>query len=137
MNLLKFLNKDKNQDWEDEIPISKRLVDEKGKPIKFRISSMSGKEYDSYQEQASVLDVKNKTARYSASKYREAVIINHTIEPSFKDAEALKEGGFVKPEQYLHAVLKAGEQNKLFTAIVKLSGFDDTIDDLVVEAKNS
>lgn len=107
MNLLQFA-----ETWMDEVVISSRLTDENGNPIKFKISSMALEQCNDYRNQASSFNVKKKDASFSAAKYQSLVIINHTWDPSFKDAAALKEGGFLKPEQYLNAALKAGEAER-------------------------
>lgn len=64
------------------------------------------------------------------------IVINHTVEPNFKDAESIKKMGVMTPEDYLHKVLLPGEIDDLALKIQELSGFNKDFEELVDEAKN-
>jgi hypothetical protein len=64
-------------------------------------------------------------------------VLNHTIEPNFKDADSIKKAGCQSPEQFLYRSLLAGEIAELAQQISALSGFDKDMEETVEEAKNS
>jgi hypothetical protein len=115
----------------DKVVISPRFKD---RP--FTIRAMTGKEFTEYQQAATKIH-KGKRVDFNSSLFREKVIINHTLEPNFKDAEFIKKAGCVTPEQLLNKVLLAGEIMELSEQISALSGFDQNMDEAVDEAKNS
>jgi hypothetical protein len=115
----------------ETVEISARL---KGKP--FTIRAMTGKEFTEYQQAATKIH-KGKRVDFNTALFREKVIINHTVEPNFKDAAFIKKAGCMTPEQLLNKVLLAGEISELHSRISSLSGFDAEMDDMVDEAKNS
>jgi hypothetical protein len=64
------------------------------------------------------------------------LILNHTVDPNFRDAELIKSAGCTTPQQLLNKLLLAGEIQVLSEHIRNISGFEDSIDDLVDEVKN-
>jgi len=85
-----------------------------------------------YQKRAMSLENQS----FDTGRYQMDLIINHTIDPNFKDAEILKKSGFAKPEDLVNALLSAGEAQELASEISKFSGLDKSIKDLKKEAKN-
>ena len=73
---------------------------------------------------------------FNTQQFNNTLVIEHTIEPSFKDAESLKKVGAINLENYLNKVLLSGEIATLAEEIQKLSGFNVEMDSLVEEAKN-
>lgn len=113
-----------------EVVISKRLSKHP-----FTIKPMSGKEYYEYVKAST--KILSKKAEFDAERFNIMVIVNHTINPNFKSADDIKKAGCTLPEQYLNKVLFAGEIVELAKQISEISGFNESMDDLVIEAKNS
>lgn len=105
------------------------------KEMPFKIKAMSADDFNEYQEKCTSYDKKGK-ATFNSKKYNELVIVNHCIEPNFKDAEMLKKAGMTLPEQFIRKFLLAGEIVELSSQISSLSGFDTDINELKEEAKN-
>lgn len=114
----------------DDVVISKRI------PFKFKIRAMNSEEFNSYRKLATNFDVKRKKASFDSKKLNEQIIINHTVDPDFRNADDIKKVGCTTPEQYMNKVLLAGEAEELSQQIQSLSGFDLDINEAVEEAKN-
>ena len=115
----------------EQVVVSKRLAQ-----FPFIIKAMSGPEFSNYQKRATKYG-KNKKVEFDSKAFNEQVVLNHTVEPNFRDAEAIKKAGCLTPEQFLYRSLLAGEIAELAEKISALSGFDADIEATVEEAKNS
>lgn len=129
--LTDFLLENPINDLTEQVTLSARLKDHP-----FTIRAMTGEEFSDYQRQASRI-IKGKNVEFDSRRFQEAVILNHTLEPDFKNAELLKKAGCMTPAQFMYKVLLAGEIAELVQKISALSGFDQSMDDMVAEAKNS
>lgn len=130
-----FLNANPINDLTDEVVVSDRFKDKEGNLLKFKIKAMTNAENSSYRQQAMRINAKKQDVQFDSAKYASQIVINHTLDPNFKDAESIQKLGCATPEQYLNKVLLPGEIDRLAQAIQELSGFKD-MDDLVEEAKN-
>ena len=129
--LLDFLVENPVDDVTEQVVISQRLA-----KFPFTIKAMSGTEFSAYQKRATKYS-KSKKVEFDSKLFNEQVVINHTVEPNFRDAEAIKKAGCLTPEQFLYRSLLAGEIAELAERISALSGFDADIEAVVEEAKNS
>jgi len=120
---------------EEEVVVSKRLKDADGNLLKFKIKPMLNEEYLEYQNQCTV-PKKGGKIEFNTKKFNQLLILNHTVEPNFRNAELIEQAGVRTPEQLLNKVLLAGEIQVLSEQIRNISGFEDSLDDLVEEAKN-
>jgi hypothetical protein len=115
----------------DEVIVSARLA-----KFPFKIKGMTGPEFSEYQKLSTKIS-RHKKVEFDSKTFNELVVLNHTLEPNFRDAESIKKAGCQTPEQFLYKSLLAGEINELAQQITALSGFDKDIEDTVEEAKNS
>lgn len=129
--LLEFLIENPIDNIEDEIIVSARLKD-----FPFKIKGVTSPQHAEYQKMALKIGKKGKTD-FNTQLFNELVVLNHTVEPNFRDAESIKKAGCVSPEQFLYRSLLAGEVSELASQIIRLSGFDADINDEIEEAKNS
>ncbi len=129
--LLEFLAETPVDNITEEIVVSARLAQ-----FKFKIRAMTGPEFSEYQKQATRIEG-NKKVKFDSKLFNELTVINHTMDPNFRDAEAIKKAGCTTPEQFLYRSLLAGEIAELSQQISKLSGFDKELQEVVEEAKNS
>lgn len=130
--LLQFLMENPVDNLTEEVIVSARLA-----KYPFKIRAMTGPEFSEYQKMASKVNVKTKKVEFNTKLFNELVVLNHTVEPNFRDADSLKKGGFATPEQFMYKCLLAGEIAELSQQISSLSGFDRDIETDVDEAKNS
>ena len=120
---------------EKEIVVSKRFLDEKGKPIPFRIRALTQEE-NSACSKAATRNIKVNgmyQEKVNQNEYISRIIVAATLEPDFTSAEVCGHFGTKDPIQVPGKMLLAGEFSKLSTAILELSGFEESLDD---EAKN-
>ncbi|CAD5898096.1 hypothetical protein R6Z02_01395 [Carnobacterium maltaromaticum] len=120
----------------EELIISSRLKDEKGNLLKAKIKPMTSKEYNRYQKDSTKIGKKGSVS-FDSNEYQMNVIINHTVDPDFRDATTISQAGVVTPEQLVNKLLLPGEVNELAKGIQQISGFDDSIDELRDQAKKS
>lgn len=129
--LLDFLIDNPVDDLEEELVVSKRLEN-----FPFKIRAMTGPEFSDYQKAAMKIG-RHRKVEFNTTKFNELVVLNHTVVPNFKDAESLKKANCKTPEEFLYKSLLAGEISELASRISTLSGFDQSLDEVVDEAKNS
>lgn len=130
-SLLDFLVENPINDITEEIVVSQRLS-----KFRFTIKGMTGPEFTEYQTAATAIG-RHKKVQFNSKLFNELVVINHTVEPNFRDAEAIKKAKCTTPEQFLYKSLLAGEIQELADRISSLSGFDKDLDETIDEAKNS
>lgn len=141
--LTEFLLQNPVNDVTDEVALSERIskvVDDgkggtKKEPYKFMIKAVTGDEFAEYQKLCLTYGKKGKVS-FDNNRLNQLLVINHTVDPDFKNADNIKKAGCITPEQYMKKVLLAGEIVTLAQKISELSGFDKEIDELVEEAKN-
>lgn len=123
---------------EVEVPISSRFKDKEGNLLKFKIRPMTGDEFGKYQKQCTTINVngRKKETIFDSGKFNLLCIINHCIDPDFKDADFLKQLGVQTPEQAVSKTLLAGEIVELGNQVTKVSGFDTDINEEIEAAKN-
>jgi hypothetical protein len=103
----------------------------------FKIKAMNGEQFAEYQKLCTAFNKQKKKVDFNSQRFNELVILNHTVEPNFRDAECIKKGGCQTPEQFLYKSLLAGEIIDLADKISTLSGFNQSIEEEIEEAKNS
>ena len=128
--LLEFLVQNPVDNVTEEIIVSTRL-----KEFPFKIKAMTGQEFSEYQKLATAFGKKKKVS-FDTATFNEQVVLHHTVEPNFRDAESIKAAGCLTPEQFLYRSLLAGEISELANKISVLSGFDSDIEESIEEAKN-
>lgn len=129
--LLDFLIENPIDNIVDSVVVSTRL-----KAYPFKIRAMTSPEFSDYQKAATSYG-RHKKMDFNSAKFNELVVLNHTIEPNFRNAESIKKAGCLTPEQFLYKSLLAGEISELSQKISALSGFDSDMEEIVEEAKNS
>lgn len=130
-----FLNAHPVDNLTDEVVVSPRFKDAEGHPLKFKIKSMTNKTFEDLRKRFTRVG-KGRKVEFDAQGFNLAVVIEHTLDPNFKDAASIQKLGCVTPEEYLSRVLLPGEVVTLVNEIQKLSGFDVDMETLVDEAKN-
>ena len=120
-----------------EIVISTRFQDENGKPVPFKVKSLTQEENDLLIKKATITR-KGKSGmeeKFDSMSYRRALILAGTVEPDFSSEEMCKAYGVLDPALVPGKMLKAGEFSALANAISELSGFGE--EEAEEEAKNS
>lgn len=128
--LTQFLIENPVDNLTAEIVVSGRLA-----KFPFTIKAMTGPEFSEYQKLATRVG-KNKKVEFNTKVFQELVVLNHTVEPNFRDADSIKKAGCATPEQFLYKSLLAGEIAEIAQQVSSLSGFDKDTDETIEEAKN-
>ena len=121
-----------------EVVISKRFLDEEGKPVPFKIRSLTQEQNDALIKLATRA-VKDRSGRsqekLDSIDYTRRLIVAATVEPDFSSKELCDAYGVMDPLMVPGRMLLAGEYRTLSDKIMELSGFDDA-GDVEAEAKN-
>lgn len=120
---------------EKEVIISKRFLGEDGKPVPFKIRSLT------QEENAAIIKASTRHKKVDgqwqdsidANELSARTIVEATVFPDFRSAELCETYGTKDPVQVPGKMLLAGEFGRLIDAVSKLSGFDKSLDE---EAKN-
>lgn len=132
--LMNFLLANTVEGLTEKVVVSDRFKID-GELLKFTIKALSPDEFSALQKQCTKLGKKSKVT-FDNQRFNEQIIINYTLEPNFKDADAINKAGCVTSEQLLNKTLLAGEVATLVEQISQLSGFDKDLEELKEEAKN-
>lgn len=132
--LQEFLKAHVIKDLTAEVKVSDRFKDEQGNILTFTIKAMTNPQWESYRREAMTIN-KQGTITINMDRLNKLIVINHTVDPNFKDAASIQALGCQTPEEYVDLVLLPGELAQLSQEIQRLSGFKP-MDELVEEAKN-
>lgn len=122
-----------------EIIISDRFKED-GKPVPFKIRTISQAENDALAKKAQKVDmVRGRRIQYQDDqKYTNSLIVACTVQPDFRDAELCQAYGTLDPLEVPGKMLLSGETAKLVEAIMNLNGFTiQSPEEEEEEAKNS
>ena len=122
-----------------EIIISDRFKED-GKPVPFKIRTISQAENDALVKKAQKVDmVRGRRIQYQDDqKYTNSLIVACTVQPDFRDAELCQAYGTLDPLEVPGKMLLSGETAKLVEAIMSLNGFTiQPPEEEEEEAKNS
>lgn len=122
-----------------EIIVSDRFKED-GKPVPFKIRTISQAENDALVKKAQKVDmVRGRRIQYQDDqKYTNSLIVACTVQPDFRDAELCQAYGTLDPLEVPGKMLLSGETAKLVEAIMTLNGFSiQPPEEEEEEAKNS
>ena len=115
----------------EEVVLSERLA-----AHPFRIRALTSAEYGDFQNRALKIG-RDKSVKFDTQRFNELACIECTLDPDFRDAKALEQLGVSAPADFLYRVLLPGEIAELASRIARLSGFNQSLDELRDDAKNS
>ncbi len=141
-NLERFLKKNKAKRENTFYAPTASLTDEKGAPLKWEFRHLTTSENDDIREQCSYdVQVTGKPGQFRSkldtSKYLAKLICASVVSPNLNNKELQDSYGVMWPEDLLRQMVDLpGEYARLTELIQKLNGFDETMDELVEDAKN-
>ena len=124
---------------EEDIIISYRFTDDKGKPLAFKIKAVGQKRVEelmddctkTFTKKGRLIDERLDNIRFVAR-----LVVDSTIYPNFKEKELLASYGVVDPVDLVKEMLLPGEYAELVGAVQRINGYDEDFAELVEEAKN-
>ena len=134
MTFQQFLNQNTVDSITKDVIVSDRFKNDNGEIFKFRIKAMTQSDLEEIKKKALFGNIGS--GQIDDDILNCFIIIENTLEPSFKDSESLNILNCSSPRQYLNKVLLSGEIAFLSGEIIKLSGFDRGIEELSEDVKN-
>lgn len=130
-NLSAFLHPAVPQETQ-EIVISNRFQDEKGKPVPFKIRALSQEENEQIAKMSRHAKKINGQMRekLDSAEFSRRMVVAATVEPDFSSREMCDAYGVIDPLMVPGKMLLAGEFSRLLQAITDLSGFESTEDEI-------
>ena len=113
---------------EEEVFVSNRVGT-------FKVKAMSQDEFREYQR-ISMGKIGKKGADFDVSKFYLAMVAGQTVFPNFNDKTLLDKTGCVLGTELVKKKLLSGEIAELAKSIQRISGFDNDLEEDIVEAKN-
>ena len=121
-----FLIQAAKEQTEQQITVSKRIE------YPFKIRALSMDEWERIQK----LSTDPETHRVDNIGMLRRTAIEGCLDPNYKDAEFIKAIGANTPDEALKKTLKAGEIVKLANAVLKFSGFGESVEEARQEAQD-
>lgn len=134
MTLQQFLNVNPIDSIQKDIIVSDRFQNDDGEIFKFTIKAMSQSDFEEVKKKAYFGKIGN--GELDEDTLNCFIVIENTINPSFKDSDSFNILNCSSPKQYLNKVLLSGEISFLAQEIIKLSGFDRGLQELSDDVKN-
>lgn len=140
-NLSAFLAQNALQVENIKHVVSKRFVDEEGKPIPWEIQCITSSEDEAIRKACTKkVQVPGKKGQYTQQTdfdlYLGKLAARCTVFPNLDDAELQNSYGVMGSDALLKVMLKPGEYTDYLTKIQEVNGFDITFEEAVEEAKN-
>lgn len=139
MDLKSFLKQNALQQEDHLFVVSKRFLDDQGKPIEWRLRAISSQQ-DEILRKESTKKVQIKRNQYQneidTNKYIGLLAAACTIYPNLSDAALQDSYGVMGADELLKAMLLPGEYADYLLKVQEICGFDQNINDLVDKAKN-
>jgi hypothetical protein len=122
-----FLITAASEQQEQEIDVAARF------PQKFRVRALSMGEWERIQKLSTDPD---KPGRTDGLAMLRRVAIAGCVDPEFKSEEFLKQLGAATSDEALTKTLKAGEVVKIANAVLKFSGFGESVEEARKQAQD-
>jgi len=119
--------------------VSKRFVDADGKPVPWKLRSMTEAENEECRR-AATKQVKGKgnarQTELNGDEYLLKLVAKSVVFPELGDADLQKSYGVLGAENLLRKMLLPGEYANLLVKAQEINGFESDINELVDEVKN-
>lgn len=134
-----FFQQNVETDIIEEFEVSKRFKDVEGKPVPWKLRTMTEDENESIRKSVT-RRVKGKggiqTTETNHDEYIAKLAVSSVVFPNLKDADLQKSYGVLGAESLLRKMLLPGEYASLLEKVQEMNGFDRDINDLKEEVKN-
>jgi hypothetical protein len=134
-----FFAQNVQSNTEEEFIVSERFQDHEGKPIAWKLRTLSEAENEEIRKASTQYNKGKGGQRVPETKpevYLAKVAVASVVFPDLKDAELQKSYGVLGAEDLLKRMLLAGEYATLIQKVQEINGFDRELGDLVDEVKN-
>jgi hypothetical protein len=140
-NLSAFLSQNAIKVENIEYIASKRFLDEQGKAIAWELKNITSLEDEAIRKSCiKKVQVPGKrgqfTQEFDANAYISKLVASCVVYPNLRDVELQNSYGVMGEVELLNHMLIPGELNNLAAKVQEINGLNETMDDLVTEAKN-
>jgi hypothetical protein len=140
-NLSAFLSQNAVKEDNIKHAASKRFLDEKNNPMEWEIKSITSEEDEAIRKECTKkVQIPGKRGQYTQetdyTKYVGKLGAACTVFPNLNDAELQNSYGVMGADALLKTMLKPGEYADYLAKVQEINGFEQTMEDLVDEAKN-
>lgn len=140
-NLKAFLSQNAVKEENVKLVASKRFLDEEGKPMEWEIKAITSEEDEQIRRLCTrKVQVVGKRGQFTQetdfNAYVGKLAAACTVFPNLKDVELQDSYHVMGDDLLLKTMLKAGEYADYLGKVQEVNGFEQTLEDLVDEAKN-
>lgn len=100
-----------------------------------KIRSLTTEELENIKQRSRIINKKGEVLKFDDSAFQCLICATGTVDPNFNNAELVKQAKVTNGKELVEKVLKPGEIDRLAKRIIKLSGFDDDVEEEVEETK--
>jgi hypothetical protein len=139
MDMSAFMKGRAKQLPEEDKVITNLYEDENGKPIPFKFKAIPTTLVDKLRADCTTIKYTKgqRMEGFDRDRFACKIGIETTVFPDFKNADLMQSYDCIDPVDLAKAILNLpGEYTEWIQTCSKLNGFDDTVEDLVKEAKN-
>ncbi len=120
---------------------SKRFLGKDKNPMEWELRSISSKEDEDIRKECTrKTPVPGQKGRFTSetdtNMYLGRLVAKCVVFPNLNDADLQNSYGVMGADNLVKAMLKSGEYSDLIIKIQALNGFNESLDDMVEEAKN-
>jgi hypothetical protein len=140
-DLSAFFAQNAQADITEEFVVSERFKDKEGKPVPWKLRSMTEAENEECRK-AATRSIKGNNGRKGTEvkvipeEYVAKLTVASIEFPNLKDAELQKSYNVIGAEMLLRKMLLPGEYAALVQKVQDINGFDKDMNELVEEVKN-
>jgi len=138
-NLSAFLAQNTIRIENKKVPVSKRFIDNEGKPLLWELSAVTNREDEEIRKECMqrVSDGKGRTkTEMDYPTYLGKLAVRCTVYPDLDNKELQDSYGVMGADKLLKTMLTPGEYANYLEKIQEVNGFDTQYEELVEEAKN-
>ena len=137
-----FFKKNKKEREHVKYAATRSLTDEAGGPLEWEIRALTTRQDEEIREACTMeVPIKGKPGMYRTridiNQYIARMLVESIVEPNLYNAELQDSYGVSTPEDLLKEMVdNPGEYQDLSAFVQKLSGFNQTFEEEIEEAKN-
>lgn len=141
VNLSAFLKQNAVKEENIRVVVSKRFLDDEMNPVEWEIKGIASDEDEKIRKACTKkVPVPGKRGQFTQETdynlYVGKLAAACTVFPNLNDADLQNNYGVMGADALLKAMLKVGEYADYLNKVQEINGFDQTLEDLVEEAKN-
>ncbi|AYB39968.1 phage tail assembly chaperone [Brevibacillus laterosporus] len=134
-----FFAENVNMNVTEEVFVSDKFKDKKGKVVKWKIKAISEEENKEVRKKASVRKKVKKnqyTSELDNELYNMELVLQSVVFPDLYNAELQKSYDVVGADNLIRKMLFPGEFANLLQEVIAINGYDKEVDEMADEIKN-